>query len=89
MCSVAGGQTCSAATTADGRLFKWGLNSHGSSRSLSDEHMGEEPGSDPTEEIGGAAIEVFTPRQVAGVGMEVRAISTDTLQMEKCLPIKI
>lgn len=74
--SVTGGRSYSAAVTVDGRVFKWGLNrparsSHGSKHSREGEG-GEDRSNSPSEEDGEAAVEASVPRQVTGVGVEVR-----------------
>lgn len=81
VCHIAGGRTCSAATTADGRLFKWGLTSKGG-HSCVDEYSGEESSCDPDEEHGSAAIENSIPRQAAGVGMAVSSVSSTSFTMK-------
>lgn len=75
--SVAGGRSYSAAVTADGRVLKWGLNRKPAS-SLKNEHhrhvaVARACGrrNDRTEEDGVGAVEAFTPRLVAGLGVEV------------------
>ena len=86
VCSITGGRTCSAATTADGRLFKWGLNSKGSN-SCAGEYSGEESSCDLNEERGSAALENSTPHQVGGVGIAVSSIWSASLY-DKILAVK-
>lgn len=72
---AAGGRTYSAATTVDGRVFKWGLN-RTVRPSRGDEHITDEEGSDgrgdhlsEADEV--AAVQVSVPCQVDGIGIEV------------------
>lgn len=81
VCSITGGRTCSAATTADGRLFKWGLNSK-DRHWCADEYSGEEPSCDPNEERESAALENSIPRQVGGVGIAVSSVWSASLYDE-------
>lgn len=73
--SVVGGRTFSAATTADGKVFKWGLNCQvgrwQAGESRRGEAGGESQGDIRNEDNGRTAIEASIPRQVAGVGLEV------------------
>ena len=81
VCSIVGGRICSAATTADGRLFKWGLSSKGG-YSCADEYSGEESSYDPNEEHRSAALEASIPRQIAGVGMAVSSSWSSSITMK-------
>lgn len=78
VCSAAGGRTSSAVTTADGRLFEWGMRDRGQPWRCSN-CLDEGTGSGETRGTDGAkngedAEGASLPRQVSGVGLKVRGV---------------